>query len=112
MNIPDQESAPAPQRVVWEITWRCNLRCQHCLVKAGKASNELTTAEALAVADSLAHLGLGAVTLTGGEPLMRKDWPQIAQRLVSHGDAHAAKEVSTTERQSDLRVSQKAFLVI
>lgn len=73
-----------PQRVVWEITWRCNLRCHHCLVRGGKANNELSTDQALNLADSLAQLDVGAVTLTGGEPLMRKDWPQIASRLADH----------------------------
>lgn len=77
---------PPPERAVWELTWRCNLRCSHCLVEAGPpAPDELDTDAALDLADQLAALGLRAVTLTGGEPLMRKDWSRVAQRLVDHG---------------------------
>ena len=35
--------------------------------------------------DDLADLGLKIVTLSGGEPLTRPDWPSIAKRLSGHG---------------------------
>jgi len=75
-------------RAVWELTWRCNLRCTHCLVEAGPArDDELSTEEAFQLVDQLAELGTQAVTLTGGEPLFRKDWDPIAQRIVDRGMA-------------------------
>jgi radical SAM protein with 4Fe4S-binding SPASM domain len=71
---------------VWEMTLRCNLRCLHCGATAGRARlHELTTAEALRVADQLAALPAGEVTLMGGELLLRPDWPQVAERLRSGG---------------------------
>lgn len=77
---------PHPLVAVWELTWRCNLRCDHCLVEGGPSGrSELSTEQALALADDLAALGIQRVTLTGGEPLFRRDWHQIAQRLVDHG---------------------------
>ncbi len=73
---------PVPRRGVWEITWRCDLRCEHCLVDAGPpAKDELDTARALELVDELAELGTRFVTLTGGEPLVRRDWRQIARRV-------------------------------
>ena len=74
-----------PRYVLWEITLACNLRCRHCLAEAGHAAgDELTTAEALTVADDLAAAGAGAVCLMGGEPLCRPDWADLAARLAGH----------------------------
>jgi len=75
-----------PQEVVWEITFACNMRCIHCGTSAGKQRvNELTTQESLALIDELMDLGCEHFTLSGGEPLMRKDWPQLASRMTSRG---------------------------
>jgi len=72
----------APQYVLWEITLACNFRCAHCASSAGRPrQDELTTDEALKVCDDLAGLGVPSVCLMGGEPLVRKDWPRIAERL-------------------------------
>ncbi|MDY0059592.1 MAG: radical SAM protein [Myxococcota bacterium] len=78
--------AEAPHYVLWEITLRCNLRCAHCQSGAGRARpDELSTAEALALCDALAALKVGGVCLLGGEPLVRPDWPELANRLISQG---------------------------
>lgn len=71
---------------VWEITMGCNMRCRHC--GSGCESplpDELTTEQALKLADDIGQLGMRWITLSGGEPLMRKDWWQIAQRLRKAG---------------------------
>ncbi|NMC42311.1 MAG: radical SAM protein [candidate division Zixibacteria bacterium] len=74
-----------PQSVVWEITFACNMRCLHCGTSAGKARpDELTTAEALALIDELAALECEVINLSGGEPLLRKDWRQLAERIKHH----------------------------
>jgi radical SAM protein with 4Fe4S-binding SPASM domain len=73
----------APQYVLWEITRACNLRCRHCLSSSGAAApDELDGSEALALCDALGDLGVPAVALLGGEPLVRADWAAIASRLV------------------------------
>ncbi len=75
-----------PRNCVWEITQQCNLRCVHCECSAGtRRSDELDTAEALELCDQLAQLGTERVQLSGGEPLIRKDWYRIARRLKDHG---------------------------
>lgn len=74
--------ARAPSYVLWEVTLRCNLRCAHCLARAGDARPaELTTAEALEVCEELAELGAGGVCLMGGELFLRRDWEALATRL-------------------------------
>jgi len=76
----------APERALWEITWRCDLRCEHCLVDGGVARpDELDTVEALNLVDQLADLGVAMVSLTGGEPLLREDWVEIAARIRARG---------------------------
>ena len=71
-----------PVSCFWEVTEACNLRCLHCEVSAARAApDELTTDEALKVADDLAALECENVCLTGGEPLLRRDWPVIAEKL-------------------------------
>jgi radical SAM protein with 4Fe4S-binding SPASM domain len=69
-----------PVSCFWEITEACNLRCTHCEASSAIAApNELSTDEALAVVDELAGLGCENLYLTGGEPLVRPDWPLIAK---------------------------------
>lgn len=86
MSAPLPQAAPAT--VLWEITRACNLRCRHCLTRSGlPAPGELSTAEALRVCDELAELGVRAVALMGGEPLVRPDWAELAARLRARGVA-------------------------
>ena len=75
-----------PLTCVWEITNACNLRCVHCEGNAGqRRRDELSRDEALDVCDALAALGCERCNLTGGEPLLRDDWPELARRLSGHG---------------------------
>lgn len=75
-----------PQVVIWEITFACNMRCIHCGTSAGKPRpDELSTQEALDLVDELHGLGTESITLSGGEPLLRKDWPQLARRIHDRG---------------------------
>jgi MoaA/NifB/PqqE/SkfB family radical SAM enzyme len=75
-----------PETCVWEITRACNLRCGHCGTAAGRPRpHELSTAQAVDVARQLARLGNRLTTLSGGEPTLREDWPEIARALVDAG---------------------------
>ena len=75
-----------PRVAVWEITFKCNMNCLHCGTKAGEArETELSTEEALSLCDELARLGCEVMILSGGEPLLRPDWPQLARRVKSNG---------------------------
>ncbi|MFB3926506.1 MAG: radical SAM protein, partial [Syntrophales bacterium] len=67
--------------VVWNVTRRCNLRCVHCYSNSRNVpySNELTTAEGKRLISDLASFGSPVILLSGGEPLIRKDLPELAQ---------------------------------
>src|SRR5712691_2389978 len=75
-----------PVYVVWELTLACDLKCQHCGSRAGKARpNELSTAECLDLVRQLARLGTREVTLIGGEAYLRKDWVEIIRAIRAAG---------------------------
>ena len=71
-----------PHIIGWELTLACNLRCRHCGSSAGLArANELTLKESLAICDQFPALLVQEVDFTGGEPLLRPDWPRIVAHL-------------------------------
>ncbi|TSA23159.1 MAG: heme d1 biosynthesis radical SAM protein NirJ [Betaproteobacteria bacterium] len=59
--------------VIWNLIRRCNLTCKHCYsISADKDfSDELSTAEAIAVMDDLKQFRCPVLILSGGEPLLR-----------------------------------------
>lgn len=68
------------------LTDRCNLRCIHCyLGQPQQASRELTTAQWLAIIDDITRAGCLYVLLTGGEPLLRKDFATIYRHAKESG---------------------------
>ena len=67
------------------LTERCNLRCLYCMPKEGV---ELTPKKKLMQSSEIVYLaklfvkhGVNKIRLTGGEPLIRKDFPEIAREL-------------------------------
>ena len=76
----------APVAITLEITNRCNLDCSFCFLQPevlNSGGPELSTAEVLTVVRYAAQIGAG-LYVTGGEPLVRPDLPEIvaeARRL-------------------------------
>ncbi|MBM4459728.1 MAG: radical SAM protein [Chloroflexi bacterium] len=83
-----------PFTVLWELTHACNLRCVMCY-NVPQPEPELTTAERLDVLEQLAAAGTLRLTLTGGEPLMRRDFFAIATRARKLGCALDLKTNAT-----------------
>lgn len=70
-----------PFEIVWNFTYLCNLRCKHCYENAGVHRPELNTEQAFEVLDKLskiAGVGLPALSFSGGEPMIRKDFFEVA----------------------------------
>lgn len=79
-------SVYAPFLVVWDFTHKCNLRCKHCYSNSGVTlQSELGTREALDVVDQLADFGVTALAFSGGEPLTREDFFEVATHAVKRG---------------------------
>ena len=75
-----------PIYVQFYITARCNLTCQQCnIIYANSDMRECTISEIEKIADNLAEMGVAIVLLTGGEPFIRKDLPEIIYAFESRG---------------------------
>jgi len=75
--------AGVPFRAQLDLTYRCELDCQHCYLDDRQTWPELTTAEWRAVVSDLAGLGALRLLWSGGEPTRRRDLDE----LIAH--AHA-----------------------
>ena len=78
---------PSGPVVIWNLIRRCNLSCEHCYsISSDKDfAGELSTAEACSVMDDLRAYGVPVLILSGGEPLLRPDIFELAQRAKSMG---------------------------
>ena len=98
MTMPHQDATPfaRPYVVSWNLTYRCNLACEHCYLDAGGAPlvdtesfadrSELDTEGCFRVIDEIAAFAPECVTiLTGGEPLLRRDILEIVRRAAERG---------------------------
>jgi MoaA/NifB/PqqE/SkfB family radical SAM enzyme len=103
-------SLVAPFLVVWDFTHKCNLRCKHCYSNSGAVQEEeLTTEQAKKVVDQLADAHVTALAFSGGEPLTRKDFFEVARTqptadsisLASNGTL-LTKENATNSRKPKL----------
>ena len=73
--------------VVWNSTRTCNLKCRHCYMSsdAKKYANELTTVEAKKFIDDLADFNVPVLLFSGGEPLIRPDFFELADYAAKKG---------------------------
>ncbi|WP_445151441.1 GTP 3',8-cyclase MoaA [Baekduia sp. Peel2402] len=67
------------------VTDRCNFRCQYCMPAEGlpwiERDGVLRFEEIARLTALMAEMGVKTVRLTGGEPLVRRDFPTLASML-------------------------------
>ncbi len=68
-----------PFAVHVDLTWRCNERCEHCYLEHDD-QGEMGTEELLNLFDQLADAGVFFLTLSGGEPMIRRDFWDLVGR--------------------------------
>ena len=85
------------------VTDRCNFRCQYCMPAEGlpwlERADILRFEEVAQIVRVLAAMGVHDVRLTGGEPLVRRDFPRLAGMLAG------------IEGVQDLSVTTNGFLL-
>jgi cyclic pyranopterin phosphate synthase len=85
------------------VTDRCNFRCQYCMPAEGlpwlERDGILRFEEIVRIVGLLSEMGVHAVRLTGGEPLVRRDFPRLAAQLAALPEVH------------DLSVTTNGFLL-
>ncbi len=69
-----------------DITNSCNLRCKHCCVTAGdfKSGEELDENRMMIMLEKIVKLQPASICISGGEPLMRKDFCSIVLFIRDH----------------------------
>src|SRR4051794_7015515 len=79
------------------VTDRCNFRCQYCMPAEGlpwlERDGVLRFEEIERLVRVLSEMGVDEVRLTGGEPLVRRDFPKLAARLAA---IEGVRELSIT----------------
>jgi GTP 3',8-cyclase len=85
------------------VTDRCNFRCQYCMPAEGlpwlERSDLLTFEEIERIVRMMVSIGTEDVRLTGGEPLVRRDFPRLVSML------------STIDGLEDLSLTTNGYLL-
>ncbi len=68
----------------WHLTYKCNLRCKYCHFWERKV-NELETAEAYKIIKELNLCKVKIIVFSGGESLLRDDFPSIIKNCKRSG---------------------------
>ena len=80
---PSQNIMRTPRSLDIEVTSRCNLRCRYCYYYDNPTVEyrDLSTEEWLQFFDELGRCAVMDVTIQGGEPLIRRDLPQLIEGI-------------------------------
>ncbi len=84
--LADQEGQTPPHgpyMAEFDITYRCNCRCQMCQRWVDPQPGELSVDEYLQLAEAFERMGVHQVSIAGGEPLVREDVFEIIQNFAS-----------------------------
>lgn len=85
-NPPLDKVMSAPTLVHLAVTNACNFRCGHCFASSGQPyADELTTFEIKRLIDDLAEMGCFKIKFGGGEPLVRRDLPELVRYASDQG---------------------------
>ena len=79
-EAPNTAEGPPKPVVVWNCTRQCNLTCLHCYASAGthKSPEEMDSEAGKQFLRDLAEFGVPVSLFSGGEPLLRRDFFELA----------------------------------
>lgn len=89
-----------------ELTNRCPASCKHCLL-VRDTSDEMTTDEVLDLLDQLRREGTFNLALTGGEPFLRRDLPQILEAAHRHRFFLSILTTALTVGEAEIELMKK-----
>ena len=95
---------PDRLKEIWlHVTDRCNLACRHCLVSSSPQREDGVSADALrGFIRQGCDLGADTVYLTGGEPLLRREVPELLREIVVGFAATAVVMTNGTRLDEEL----------
>ncbi len=86
-HMAEADFSQAPFTVIWEVTRACALACKHCRAEAQPLRHplELNTEEGYRLIDQIKSFGNPIFVITGGDPMMRRDLPDLIRYAVAKG---------------------------
>ncbi len=123
-GMPTKQSAEAaPASLSWLVTLTCNRKCPYCYYKVLPWDGELAQSPADAtfpmrlvtrMLDEIAQVGTADLFLTGGEPLLRPDLPEIidqasARSIRAHVNTKFHVDSSLARKLATARVARVTF---
>lgn len=91
------QSAPRLRYLLFYVTSRCNLRCSHCFyLDELNKHDEMSHDEIVKVAKSLYPLDF--IRMTGGEPFLRKDLPEVVNAFYTYAGVKRMGMISNGTR--------------
>lgn len=87
----------------------CNLRCSYCDTRYGCENNNYKELSIKEIIDIVTKLEVKNITLTGGEPLMSSDSPQLINELCDRG---YIVNIETNGSMDISDINKKAFITI
>lgn len=114
-EIPLWERMKAKRGLIsfdYEVTARCNLSCRHCYINLGAKDKEakkreLSLLEIERISGEAVSLGAVWCLLSGGEPLLREDFPDIYIMLKRKGLLLSVFTNATLVTQEHIRLFKK-----
>jgi radical SAM protein with 4Fe4S-binding SPASM domain len=93
----------APDWAEVRVTESCNSRCITCDAWKNSQAGELTTSEMIDALRQLRHIGVQILRISGGEPLLREDLPEIVRecRLLGFPQIHVATNGLLLEQKAE-----------
>ncbi|MDM7255957.1 MAG: heme d1 biosynthesis radical SAM protein NirJ [Paracoccus sp. (in: a-proteobacteria)] len=90
---------PVKPVVIWNLTRTCNLKCRHCYTTSADVPfpGELSHEQAMGVLDDLRGFNIPALILSGGEPLSRFDFWELAARARDLNFRHLSLSTNGTK---------------
>ena len=94
----------SPFYIQFFINSRCNLKCKMCnIVSSNRQYKEASLEDIRKIVKNLVKIGAGVVLLTGGEPFLREDLPEIIKVFIENGLNVRLQTAGLTTRKEILK---------
>lgn len=94
-------------RVYYEVTHRCNLKCIHCCNSEKRDKEILLASDIQKMQEMVGEAGITNSVITGGEPTLRKDFDKIVEILTRYGEVSVTTNGTCYKAQEYIKFLKK-----
>jgi MoaA/NifB/PqqE/SkfB family radical SAM enzyme len=105
-NIASRFRALQPREWLFPVTYRCDARCVMCSIWQTDKSGELSLEDWRGTLGDRLFAGVESVSLTGGEPTLRRDLPRLTELLIQKLPALRRLTITTNALATERVVQQ------